>query len=386
MSKESEQLTALVVSGAGARGAYEAGAVQALLPVLTADDAVPPILVGTSAGALNVAGLAAYAHLGAERAAKEVVAAWSGAELTKVFSPIGTLLRTGGSTLGKLIGLPVPPPAGLLDTSPMRAELEKQVPFERLHENIHTGKVRAVAVTATSLATGGTVVFVEHHEDVRLPDYDAHRNIQYVSTTLSVEHLLASAAIPMLFQPVEITEEPPEYRGWYVDGGLLLNTPIKPAVKLGANRIGVVASHPQERLPLPSVSPAEENPPDVLGTAALSLRAILTDRMIDDLWTLRKCNGRKGYRHVESVFAGPTLQQTAEIDRLADKAFDEMLGLLRRLRHPLASAVTGLMSDGRPSHSELLSYTMFDSRFTAPAADLGSKCTPQFSGPGGTPA
>ncbi|MGW0021926.1 patatin-like phospholipase family protein [Rhodococcus sp. NPDC003382] len=376
MSKKSEQRTALVVSGAGARGAYEAGAVQALLPVLAPDEVVPPILVGTSAGALNVAGLAAYADLGGEQAAKEVVAAWSGAELTDVFSPIGTLLRTGGSTLGRLIGLPVPPPAGLLDTSPMRASLEALVPWDRLHENVRAGKVRAVAVATTSLATGGTVVFVEHADDVRLPGYDAHRNIRYVSTTLGVDHLLASAAIPILFQPVEITGE---NRGGYIDGGLLLNTPIKPALELGAERIGVVASHPQERLPLPSGSTGQANPPDILGTAALSLRAILTDRMIDDLWTLRNRNGTKGYRAVDVVFAGPTLQETSKIDRLAKDAFDSMLGLRGRVRHPMETTLMSLMSDVRPGHDELLSYTMFDSKFTGPAAELGSKCTPQSS-------
>lgn len=379
--------TALVVSGAGARGAYEAGAVRALLPVLLAGDAIPQILVGTSAGALNVAGLAAYAHLGAEKAAEEVMAAWSDASLTGVFSPVGSLLRTGGATLARLIGLPVRPPAGLLDTSPMRTTLDALVPWDQLHENVRTGKVRAIAVTATSLATGGTVVFVEHNDDVRLPGYDAHRNISYVSTALTVDHLLASAAIPILFQPIRITDEKnDEYAGWYIDGGLLLNTPIKPALELEATRIGVVASHPQERLPPPAVSTLPATPPDVLGTTALSLRAILTDRMVDDLWTLRTRNDMDGYTPVEAVFAGPALAETVEIDRLAEEAFDGLLGFLHRVRNPMETTLLQLMSDGVPGHRELLSYTMFDSRFTAPAAEFGSRCTPQHLSPSPRPA
>ena len=230
-----------MIAGGGARGAYEAGAVAALLPRLGDS---PTILVGTSAGALNIAGLAAAAHHGLDQAAERVVSLWSSVTLDDVFGVLSSFAGGGLRYLAQIAGRRVLLPS-LFDTTRMDDTIRRLVSFEQLHHNIERGLVSAVAVAATSIATGGTVVFVDKHPSVALPPYDANRNISYVETELRPEHVLASAAVPVLFRPIDVTT-PERWAGWYVDGGLRLNMPLKPAVQLGADRLGMVATRPRD--------------------------------------------------------------------------------------------------------------------------------------------
>ncbi|MFZ2172862.1 MAG: patatin-like phospholipase family protein [Rhodococcus sp. (in: high G+C Gram-positive bacteria)] len=198
----------LVVAGGGARGAYEAGAITSLLPRLWRP---PTILVGTSAGALNVVGLAGNAHLGFPQAAERVVALWGAVSLDDVFSVSGSLAGGGLRYLAQVAGLPVRMPS-LFDTTRMHETVDTLVSFEKVQDNIDRGLVEAVAAATTSVASGGTVVFVHKHPAITLPAYDANRNISYVETTLRPEHVLASAAVPALFRPIHI-DTPAQWAG-----------------------------------------------------------------------------------------------------------------------------------------------------------------------------
>lgn len=374
----------LVVSGAGARGAYEAGAIASLLPHLPRSEH-PPILVGTSAGALNVVALAAFAGDGYKAATHRIVSLWSTVGLDDVFGPVGTLVGTGLRYLGQAAGLDVTLPS-LLDTERMRDLLTSLICWEDLHANIRSGAIGAVAVTATSVATRGTVVFVEKHPSVPLPDYDEQRNITYVETELSVEHVLASAAVPVLFRPVRVTE-PAAWAGWYVDGGLQLNTPLKPALALGADTLGVVATQPRHWIEQPAadLAPGDDEPPDVFGAAALVLRAVLSDRMIEDLHQLEVRNDRlmriraagvdsadvTSDREIEVRFAGPSLEQAYDLGRLAYDIYSEKGAGVGGLRHPWLSVLGRLVGGTREDHGDLLSFLLFDPDFTSAAAELG---------------
>ncbi len=149
-------------------------------------------------------GLAAGAHHGIDQAAERVVSLWDSVSLGDVFSVTGSLTRGGLRYLGQLAGLPMRLPS-LFDTTRMRETIGALVSFEKVQENIDRGGlVEAVAVAATSVATGGTVVFVHKHPAIALPPFDANRNITYVETTLQPEHVLASAAVPALFRPIHI--------------------------------------------------------------------------------------------------------------------------------------------------------------------------------------
>ena len=135
----------LVVAGGGARGAYEAGAITSLLPRLGRP---PTILVGTSAGALNVVGLAGNAHLGLTEAAETVVALWDSVALRDVFSVTGSVAGGGLRYLGQVAALPVRLPS-LFDTTRMRETIGTLVSFEKVRANIDRGLVDAVAVATT---------------------------------------------------------------------------------------------------------------------------------------------------------------------------------------------------------------------------------------------
>src|SRR5574340_538730 len=372
----------LVVSGAGARGAYEAGAIAALWPQIAKHDP-PPILIGTSAGAVNVVGLAGFAHLEPRKAAAELVARWGSMTLDDVFSPVRSILGSALVSAGQFLGLGSRLPS-LLDTGRMRATLQHRLPWGQLHEKIRTGTIGAVAVAATSVATRGTVVFVEKHPSVPLPPTDQDRNITYVDTEIGVDHVLASAAVPALFRAIEVQVQEPNaaWSGWYVDGGLLLNTPLKPAVAFGVDVLGVVSTHPNEwTTKPPSEQTTHTRPPDVFAASALALRAMLGDRMIEDLKELEHRNqfARQGltnprgkpYRLLDVWFAGPPLEQSGAIADLAARVFDERFGGLQGIRHPVQLSLSKLIGGEAADAGDLLSYLFFDPEFARKAAELG---------------
>ncbi|MDG3016865.1 patatin-like phospholipase family protein [Speluncibacter jeojiensis] len=373
----------LVVAGAGARGAYEAGALSVLLPWMSRTGPAPTVLVGTSAGALNVVGLGGMAHLPPFQAAEQLVETWSAVQLRDVFG-LASGLETGLGYLGQLAGLPVRLPS-LLDTERLRSRLTEWLPLESLHENIDAGRVDAVAVATTSTVTGGTVVFVEKNDAVALPPNDVGRNITYVETRLTVEHVMASAAVPLLFRPVRVTE-PARWAGWYVDGGLRLNTPLKPALSLGCTRLGVVATQPMTSTTSPpprahrrtrGEPPGDAIEPDVYAVAALSLRVLMADRMIEDLHRLEEWNAGlepgAASRAVEVIFAGPAAGERGDISALADAEFHRRYGGLGGLRSPSMWILERLIGGDPDDHGNLLSYLFFDSGFTDAVAKLGGR-------------
>ena len=373
--------TGLVVAGAGARGAYEAGALRVLLPQMAAAGAVPTVLVGTSAGALNVVGLAGGLDAGVPAATDALVRLWSDVRLGDVVDVSGTLAG-GLGYVAQLAGLPVRL-ASLLDTRPQRATLAEVLPLEQLHANVRSGPVDAVAVATTRVDTGGTVVFVEKKPSVPLPPPDPGRGVTYVETTLTVDHVLASCAVPVAFRPVLVTT-PERERGWYVDGGLRLNTPLKPALDLGCDALGVVATQPATAPVLPP--DGARSRPDVPAVAALALRALLADRMVEDLQTLVAVNRLvaaagsaparstgEAYREVTYRFAGPPADRAGELARLALEVYRREYSGLRALRDPPLAVLERLIGGAADDRGELLSFLFFDRAFTRAAAELGAE-------------
>ncbi|WP_344030157.1 patatin-like phospholipase family protein, partial [Pseudonocardia kongjuensis] len=394
--------TGLVVAGAGARGAYEAGALTELLPRLERAWSAPSVLVGTSAGALNVAALAGLAGTRPDAAAAELVARWESVRTGDVVALPSSALEAGVAYAGDLLGVPsalrraVGLPervTRLLDADRLRPVVERVVDWDRLHHAVAGGLVDAVGVACTAAGTGGTVVFVEHGPDVALPPYDPGRDIRYVGTRLTPDHLLASAAVPVLFAPRWIDGPG---AGWYVDGGVRLNTPLKPALRLGADRIGVVATTPAA--PCPDVAPPPDRVPDVYAVAALALRIVLGAGVTEDLRTLRAVNaeidrGADGrHARIGAWFAGPPADRATELAELAAEIRRREYGGLRALRNPpllvLERLVGGAVPDTDLTHgAELLSFLFFDPAFAAAAADLGAAVAARSSAPGtGRPA
>ncbi|MFL6056599.1 MAG: patatin-like phospholipase family protein [Actinoallomurus sp.] len=373
----------VVLAGAGARGAYEAGVLSVLLPELDNRGYRPSIFVGTSAGAINAALFASLAHLDAHEAAERALSMWRSVRRGMVFKPVLPMLPTAAMRyLLRLGNIPVPMTGGLLDTRPMGKALAEMLNWRDLHKNLRSGAVQAVAVATTVSRTGRTQIFVESPR-IRTPENDLVRAVDYVDAHLMPEHIMASAAVPVLFPPVRIKSE--ETDGWYMDGGVRLNAPIGPAIDLGVERVVVIATDPGKRLDKPLGDHAGM-PPTVQDTFAQLLNGALVDYMIEDLNTLREINqlvragatdvmnrasGRK-YRVIDSLFAGPRPGDVDELGQLANTVLTTGMAGLRALQHPELRLLSMLIGP-TASRGELMSYLFFEPEFIDEAIELGRR-------------
>lgn len=370
----------LVLAGGGARGAYELGALSALLPVLEARGERPRVVVGTSVGALNATFLAATAERPVAEVVERGLAIWERIRFEQVLEHLGSpgALRRLMRYVGQFLGVRGARLDALLDPAPLRATLAEVVPFAAIERNVATGVLHAAAVATTSALTSRTVVF---HHGGGTPARDDKRGIDYVGTRLTDEHVRASAAIPGAFPAVHVSE-PERARGWYVDGGTRLNTPIKPALELGAERVVVVALNaigkpaaPGEDEPL-----AAERRPDALEGAAHLLQAVLVDPLANDVATLATVNAlvgarpgeeAAGRRRVPYVFVAP--QERDAIGRVAQRVFEQhyaQLGEALRARD-LAFLGRAVAGGSDAAHGELLSYLFFAPQFARELIALG---------------
>src|SRR5947209_6860551 len=276
---------ALVLSGGGARGAYEVGALSVLLPELERRGERPTVLVGTSVGAFNATYLAARAHVPAEQLVADAEPLWATLRHRDVLAPIvsAAALRRSLAYLRQLLGLAGPRLDALLDPEPLPETLARIVPFADIRDNVAAGRV-TIAVTATSAYSGRTVVF---YAGGASPEADPVRQIVYVEAELGPDHVRASGAIPMIFPPVHV-HAPQRARGWYFDGGTRLNTPIKPALALGADRVVVIGLNSID--PAPADRLASEHRPNMFEGAAQVAQALLTDRLVEDVRELAEEN------------------------------------------------------------------------------------------------
>ncbi len=376
----------VVVAGAGARGAYEAGALSVLLPALERAGARPTVFVGASAGAINATLMAGLAHLPADEVGTAMLDVWRTTTRSDVFrsllltAPV-TALRYGA----EFLGLPLPRLTGLLDTSPQQALAEGAIDWDQLQRNVRDGRIGALAVVATTAASGRTMVFVGHSDAVTLPATDPDRALDYVSTQVGPAHVLASSAIPAAFPAVAI-DEPPQVADWYTDGGVRLNTPIKPALDLGVSHVVVVATHPA-RYPPAAHLPGEKHRPEVDDMVVQVLEAAMVDRMVEDVRTLGKLNelvvgggqrpyAGRAYRVVPYLFAGPGTRR--DVGVVAREVFAEQYGgfggALKALRDPDIPLLRRLMTDtDGPREGDLLSFLYFEPAFMDAAIELGQQ-------------
>jgi NTE family protein len=395
---EDKPTVAVVLSGAGARGAFQAGALAELMPALEREGLSPTVWLGTSAGSINAVLWGSAAHLGAEKAAEEVLGVWRDMSDNDVYRPLlpFSLARTGLQfAAGALFGMG-PGTTSLLDTAPLRRTAVAQLHTNQLATNIADGLLAAVGVVATRLpaavdnavvgaAGGRSVLFLDERATVPYGG-DPDRALDVVHGPLNPVHVVASSAIPVAFPPVQITE-PGHAAGWYVDGGVRLNTPLNPAVALGATRIVLVSATATTYGPPPPPDPTGRTP-DIADAAAQVMHAALADRMSEDLSALRRTNrlvaqataaGRpdlltgstgRAYRPIDVLEVSPP---PGAMGLIAADVFDRRTGGLRRLTEMdnwlLGQAIRGA-GDG-VGRRELLSYLFFDEAYFAAGIELG---------------
>ncbi len=268
--------TALVLSGGGSRGAYEVGVLQGIMEILGVEPGDPPpfqVLVGTSVGAINAAFLAAHAHRG-DLGASILAAMWRDLQMSELIRMRRWLPR---------LWPPRPRRAedgtGLIDTGPIEAFLRARIPWPRLHDNLARGRLRAVIAPALEISTGCTTLFVEAAPGLRFPPV-ANPYRRVISTRLTVDHVMASAAIPLIFPPRKVEGR------YYYDGGLRFNTPISPALRAGAERLLVIS-------PIRSRGLSRVDPGESLNLSFLAgkvLNALMLDPVDYDLKVLERFN------------------------------------------------------------------------------------------------
>jgi NTE family protein len=239
------------------------------------------------------------------------------------------------------------------------------VDFAQLRRNVEDGTLAAAAVTTTSAHSSRTVVF---HSGGPQPERDRVRGIDYVDAPLAPGHVLASGAIPGLF-PAAHVDSPAQARGWYFDGGTRLNTPIKPALELGADRVVVIG--------LNSIAPgpdelADENRPDLFEGAAQLLQALLIDRLEQDVRELAEENlpGEEG-RKIPYIFITP--RERHGVGELATSIWRKRYSGLRGFLHdPDLSTLGRFTAAGNgPVHGELMSFLFFAPEFCRALMDMG---------------
>lgn len=391
---------AVVLSGAAARGAFQAGALAEVIPALERAGERPTIWLGTSAGSINASLWVAALHRGVDAAADEVLDVWRAMSDDNVFRPLlpFSLARTGlqfaaGAMLGRGPGT-----TSLLDTVPLQRTAAELLSTTQLAANVSAGLVGAIGVVATRMpaepdtavagaASGRSVVFL----DESVPGGyvgNPGRALDVVRGPISAEHVLASSAIPVAFPPIRI-DAPEQAEGWYVDGGVRLNSPLHPAVGLGATRILLISATSTTYGPVPLPGPAGQIP-DIDDAAAQVLHAVLADRMVEDLAMLRRTNrmvtqatgaGQPGLLRSTSGRAYTAIDVMAvspppgEMGRIAADVFarrTERLGWARETDNWLLGRMIRGAGDAA-GRRELLSYLFFDEEYFAASIELGRR-------------
>ncbi len=278
---------AIVLSGGGARAAYQVGLLRCLSKVMP--DYRFQIITGVSAGAINASFIASHPG-GIESAAEELTALWSRLTVDKIFRTEGSVLtRTFGRWATRLISggtRMAPSVRGMVDTTPLLDLLRRNLEADSetgeipgITANIASGGLKSIALTTLNYSTGETVTWVQGRDI----ETWARSNRRSFNTRLTPRHVLASAALPMFFPAVRLPD------GWHGDGGIRLSAPLSPAVHLGASRILAISTRYQrkegemEDLALDKYPP----PAQILGKL---MNAIFLDILDQDAQRLRRIN------------------------------------------------------------------------------------------------
>ena len=282
-----------MLSGGGSRGAFEAGIIQYLredLPKRLGRQVPIDIVTGTSVGAINAAFLAATMDEPATQA-RRLVEAWRALRIEEL---IGLGPRGALRAIGQLLGRDPPPPApgsfrfgGLLDTSGLERFVIKTIPWRGIDRNLRSRALHAMSVSATHIGSGHTVVFVSSADPVS-SGWSKDPFVRHRAARIGPRHVLASAAIPLLFPSVKIGDS------FYTDGGLRQNTPMSPAIRLGADRMLMVSlRHVSEEgvggtsQLTPVIPDGYPRPLFILGKA---LNALMLDHTEYDLDLMKRLN------------------------------------------------------------------------------------------------
>ncbi len=355
--------TALILTGGGARAAYQVGVLMAVSELLPRRRRNPfPILCGTSAGAINAASIACLAdNFG--KAVDLLASVWRNMHAGHIYRADALGVGLSGThwlsmlMFGWLIHRP---PRSLLDNTPLRGLLARHLDFRGVERSIASGALHALSITASGYESGDCISFFQAH-----PDAEPWRRVQRmgVATRITVDHLLASSAIPFVFPATRINRE------YFGDGSMRQLAPISPAIHLGAERIMIIGAGRQNEMQERSRS---DSHPSLAQIAGHALSSIFLDSLAMDIERLQRIN--------KTLYAIPeTARQEAGIPLRPIRTLvispSQRLDLIaahhaQALPRPVKLLLSAIGAMNRRGGA-LTSYLLFEQPYTQALMDLG---------------
>lgn len=357
--------TALVLMGGGARCAYQAGVLQALARRLRqagcpSHPFVFPLLVGTSAGALNAACLASFATEGLQ-AFDRLAGLWRELRSEQVYRlhvpPWATMSRFLAAVE---LWRNVRRHGAVLDNGPLVDELPRRIPLAGLEAALAGGAIDALAVTASSYSSGAHWTFCQTRSD-RVPQSWVRPGRRVLFERLTHEHLLASSAIPFIFPDTPLTVD--GRQEFFGDGSMRQISPLSPALHLGATRLLVVGVGQPERAALGAESP-RDRAPGMGGIAGHAMASVFHDTLQADVEQAQRVT--RSLRHLPPEVAAHMPYRAVEVLALQPSQSLDALALahLGELPRPVRRALQGLGAL-RAGGAALASYLLFEPGFVS---------------------
>lgn len=361
---QTPQKIALILTGGGARAAYQVGVLKAIADLTPRRSPSPfQIICGTSAGALNAVTLAVNARQ-FRKGVKYLLGIWMHAQVSDIYRAdvLGVLMNSGRWLAGlflSLLGINRLNRVSLLDNAPLGRFLERTLPCDKIQESIEAGALHALGITASGYGSGHSVTFYQGAQG--LQPWKRTRRLG-VETKIGIEHLLASAAIPFIFPAVHI------HREYFGDGSVRQIAPISSALHLGADKVMVMGAwHADDEEGRRNKMDAY---PSLAQIAGHALDSIFMDGLELDLERLQRMNtivnlipeelrSATAVRHIDVLVITPS----QPLERVAERHIARLPWTIRLL---LRSA--GVM---HRSGANLVSYLLFDKFYCRALIELG---------------
>lgn len=354
--------TALVLSGGGARAAYQVGVLRGITDLMPDPRRSPfGIICGTSAGAINSTALACHAD-NYRNAVYVIERVWRSFSPERVYrTDLIGVLANALRWLGR-VAIPMPKRAvSFLDNSPLRELLEHYLPLHNIDENINAGHLRALSVTASSYSNGNSVAFFQGAQDLR--GWRRHQRIG-LRSELTVDHLLASAAIPTIFPSIRINRE------YFGDGAMRQLAPLSPALNLGAEKVLVVGVSGNRSAR--NVRRIIDGFPSMAQITGHLLNSVFLDSLEYDVEHLENINRLLSLVDEERLKkSGMALRPIDHLVISPSKSLDQIAShYLDALPTSIRFFLRG-MGGNRSSGSSVMSYLLFERHFCNDLIELG---------------